>query len=73
MTEDQQEVILYKVKEMLEDEDVEVVFEEIPKDDTTNVNNKSILTKKNLKILIIINKSNTIKYNDEVIAKILAK
>ena len=73
MTEDQKELILYKVKEMLKDEDIEVIFEELPKNDSTNVENQSILTKKNVKILIINNNNNTIEYDEETIAKILAK
>jgi hypothetical protein len=73
MTEDQKELILYKVKEMLKDEDIEAIFEELPKNDSTNVENQPILTKKNVKILIINNNNNTIEYDEETIAKILAK
>ena len=73
MTEDQQEVILYKIKEMLEDEDIEVVFEEIPKNNLTYVKYQAIITKKNPKIMIIIKKNNTIEYDEEASAKILAK
>ena len=73
MTEDQKELILYKVKEMLKNEDIEVIFEELPKNDSTNVENQPILTKKNVKILIIINNNNTIEYDEGTIAKILAK
>lgn len=73
MTEDQKELILYKVKEMLKDEDIEVIFEELPKNDSTNLENQPILTKKNVKILIINNNNNTIEYDEETIAKILAK
>jgi len=73
MTEDQQEVILYKVREMLEDEGIEVVFEETYKNDLTYVKYQTIFTKKNPKIMIIINKNNTIEYDEEAIAKILAK
>lgn len=73
MTEDKQQEILYKVKEMLEDEDIEVVFEEIPQNGITYVKYQAILTKKNAKIMIIINKNNTIEYDEKTIAKILAK
>jgi len=72
ITEDQQELILYKVKEMLEDEDI-VVFEEISKNDLTYVKYYAILSKKIPKIMVIINKNNIIKYDEETIAKILAK
>jgi hypothetical protein len=74
MTIEQREAILFKVKEMLDIEDLEVILEEQSEVILTPVNNSPIGIKKIRKILFIINNNiDAVKYNDEVIAKILAK
>ena len=73
ITKDQREVIFYKVKEMLEIEDVKVILDEQTKIVSTPINNTTIAIKKNVKILLIISNNDTIKYDEEAIAKILAK
>jgi hypothetical protein len=74
MTIEQREAILFKVKEMLDIEDLEVILEEQSEVILTPVNNSPIGIKKIGKILFIINNNiDAVKYNDEVIAKILAK
>lgn len=74
MTIEQREAILFKVKEMLDVEDLEVILEEQSEVILTPVNNSPIGIKKIGKILFIINNNiDAVKYNDEVIAKILAK
>lgn len=74
MTIEQREAILFKVKEMLDVEDLEVILEEQSEVILTPVNNLPIGIKKIGKILFIINNNiDDVKYNDEVIAKILAK
>ena len=74
MTIEQREAILFKVKEMLDVEDLEVILEEQSEVILTPVNNSPIGIKKSGKILFILNNNiDAVKYNDEVIAKILAK
>lgn len=73
ITEDKREMILCVVKKMLENEDVEVMLEELPKNDLKPVNNRPIVTKKNVKLLLIMNNNGIVKYDEEAIAKILAK
>jgi len=73
MTIEEREAILCKVKEMLHVEDLEVVLKEQSEVLLTPVNNEPIGTRKSGKILFIINNINSVKYNDEAIARILAK
>ncbi len=73
MTIEQREAILCKLKEMLHVEDLEVILEEQSEVLLTPIHNAPIGIKKSGKILFIINNIKSIKYNDEVIARILAK
>ena len=73
MTVKQREVILCKVKEMLQVEDVEVILEEQLEVILTPVNNTPIAIKKSAKILFIINNNDAVEYDEEAIAKVLAK
>ncbi len=73
MTIEQREVILSKVKEILQVEDLEVILDEHTDVLLTPVNHTLIGIKKRAKILLFINNNNDIKYDEEEIAKILAK
>ena len=73
MTVDQQEVILNKIKEMLKADDVEVIVEERSKVVKTTINNAPIASKGKTKLILIIDHDDTVIYDEEAIAKILAK
>jgi hypothetical protein len=66
-------MILNKAKEMLEDADAEIILEEQAKIVSTNITNLLTPVKKSVKILLIVNNNDVNRYNEETIAKILAK
>lgn len=73
MTLDQQESILNKVKEVLKGEDVEVILEERSEVAMTPINNTLIAPKGRLRLVLIFNNEDTVEYDEEAIARILAK
>jgi len=73
MTIKQREVILCKVREILQVEDLEVILDEHSEVLLTPVNHTPIGIKKSAKILLFINNNDSIEYDEEEIAKILAK
>jgi hypothetical protein len=73
MTIEQREAILSKVKKMLQVEGLEAILDEHSEVLLTPVTHTPIGHKKSAEILLVINNDEAIKYDEEEIAKILAK
>ncbi len=73
MTLDQQESILNKVKEILKGEAVEVILDERSEIVMTPLNNTLIAPKGRLRLVLIFNSDDAVEYDEEAIARILAK
>jgi hypothetical protein len=73
MTLEQQESILNKVKEILKCEDVEVILNERSEIVMTPINNTLIASKGRLRLVLIFDNDDAVEYDEEAIARILAK